>query len=137
MRRELAMELGLPEPMHLHDQLGGRVDLADRLRDAGSERAAELELEHVFAVAIAEARAKRTLRWFGPAMFRPDAWGRMLTMDPTDMRASSRPEERNVFDEVDRASAMIAAQRRARHDPTIPCADPSCDVLPGCPGSRP
>ena len=118
MRRELATELGLPEPMHLHDQLNGRRDLADRLRDAGSERAAELELEHVFAVATAEVRAKRTLRWMGPAMFKPDAWGRMLAMDPSDVRAPiARPDERNVFDEVDRATAMIVAAQQ-RKDPT-------------------
>lgn len=113
LRRELATELGLAEPMFLHDQHVGRGHLADRLREAGSASAADLEVEHAFAVATAEARDQRTLKWMGPGMFKPDAWSRLMTMDPADVgKRARRPDERNVFDEVDRATEMILAAQR-------------------------
>jgi hypothetical protein len=100
-RAELADELGLDAPQHLPYDSEGRRELANRLRASGAQ--AERHLEHVFAMAEAEARASRSLRYFGGSMFGAKAWEAKLTRQPSDVR----PAERNVFAEVDAATAAI------------------------------
>lgn len=109
----VARELELEPPRHLHDMLPGRVALADRLRESGP-RARE-DAYHVLAVAEAEARASRSLRWFGGSIFEPKAWAVKLGMSTTDARAS--PTERNVFDIVDQTTAAIIAARERGEEP--------------------
>ncbi len=114
-RRALALELGLAEPQHLHDQLPGRLALAERLRESGAR--SEQHLEHVFAIAEAQARGDRSLQFFAGSLFEPKSWARKLAMDPGDVRAAPPPPVTDAFAVIDEVTAaMEEAQRQRQRD---------------------
>lgn len=81
-RQNLAHELGLAPPRILHDQLPGRAQLAERLRESGQQAASDAD--HVLRVAEAEARRTRSLQFFSGSMFEPKSWARKLAMTVAD-----------------------------------------------------
>lgn len=103
-RTELAVSNGWHDVRPLHPMDPGRTELAARLQEAGDR--AELDLEHVLAVAFAEADAKRTVEYLDGAMFRASAWAKKLAMrvaDATHVRRGPR------------GSAIGAAAPRSDH----------------------
>lgn len=108
-RREIAAELGLGpvQPMPLH---GGEKETQLRARIAEAGDLAEEEVEHVLEIAIAEARKKKTVQWLGWSLGRN--WTTLMQKTLADVeRDGGGGQERNVFDEVDRATAAIKAAR--------------------------
>lgn len=93
---------GLRVDITLH---GGEneTDLRQRLKDAGDQ--AEAELEHVIAVAAAEALARpEGIQWLGWNLGRSRSWDRALRSSADIARGSNK----SVFDVVDDAVAEIA-----------------------------
>jgi len=90
-RDRVASELGITgyRPVAL---MGGEQTLLERLRESGDPPG---DLEHVLAVAEAEALANRELRWLGWSMVEPKAWRVRQAATLSEIR--SRPEDRNVF----------------------------------------
>jgi hypothetical protein len=99
-RRELAVELGLESPRDLHPQLRGRVELQNRITEA-PERAAE-DIEHVFAVAEAQARISQppSLQFFSGSMFVRESWDRKLGMSLADADGSSSQQRRTAVENL-------------------------------------
>ena len=89
------------KPLHEHDP--GRRDLQERIRESG-DRAAE-NVDHVLAVARAEALAKNTVEYLTGRMFEADSWRKKLGMRVDDARRSlangSRAGPRSARDEPD------------------------------------
>lgn len=92
---------GVRIPLPLH---GGEneTELRQRLKDAGA-RASE-DLEHVIAVATAEAMASKDgegIRWLGWNLGRSRSWDRALATSPE--LAAGSGKAKSVFDAVDAA----------------------------------
>ena len=88
-RQELAKELGLDPPMHEHPTSEDSADAMARLRESGGE--AHRKLDHVFEVAIAEARSSRSLQYLGWCLFRPKSWGAKIRGSAADAARKSKP----------------------------------------------
>ncbi len=90
LRANLAAELGITTPRNLHFHLPGFGALLDRVRESGEH--AEADLEHVFAIAVAEARASKppSLQYLSGSMFEPRSWAFKLGMSEADA-AKPRP----------------------------------------------
>lgn len=114
VREELAAEWGMEKPRHLHFHLPGYAQLLARLGEAGAN--AEGDFEHVFAMAVAEARATepRSLQYLSGTMFTKGAWEFKLGRQASDVDTKPRrPGGFNAFDAVDEATrSMSEAQER-------------------------
>lgn len=111
-------------PLHPHDP--GRTELAARILEAGER--AEADVEHVLAIAFAEADAKGTVRWLVGAMFEKRRWSTALAMQIADAKRTPVAQERTYrlpapaddrpdfgeWDAVEEKRAILeAAQKRA------------------------
>ena len=86
------------------------TELRQRLRDAG-DRAAD-DLEHVIAVAKAEALASKNgegIRWLGWNLGRSRSWDRALASTP---ELATKKADESVFDVLDQASADLKAGKK-------------------------
>lgn len=87
------------------------TELRQRLKDAGPN--AESELEHVIAVATAEAMAKPdSVQWLGWSLGRSRSWDRALQ---TPIDTAGGGAKKSVFDVVDETVAKL---EREREEPT-------------------
>jgi hypothetical protein len=82
MRAQIAAEEGWEDVRPLHPMDPGRTALATRLRESGGT--GEKDLDHVLAVAEAEAKTKRTVEYLNGSIFDPIPWRKKLGMRITD-----------------------------------------------------
>jgi hypothetical protein len=86
IRARVAKKHGLGDVQPVPEQGRPRLDLADRLREAGP--AAKKQLEHVLRIAELEAVAKKTVEYLGGSIFGDTSWAKKLAMTEADaMRA--------------------------------------------------
>jgi len=79
----------------VHD--AGRTELAHRIREWDQEGGIQLawkRCQHVLAIGEAEARAKRTLRYFGGRLWQPNQVSNALPMSTSDVTAAGAPAGR-------------------------------------------
>lgn len=113
-RRSIARARGIqaPRPVTLMDGGGdGERELAKRL-SASADPAADLE--HVLAVAIAEAEASSPteLRWLSWSLTAEKAWRMRLASSVAEASAKPRqPARRSVFDALDEAADELSGRR--------------------------
>ncbi len=109
IRRAVAADLGLgaviDQPVFAADEL------PFRLRDAGSEKAAALQLHHALACLEAEARASRTVQWLTGAAFEHRSWRRLLGMTAAD---AARPKAKPAQPWQGRAANAEAPPRKLK-----------------------
>lgn len=134
LRAQIATERSWRDVRPLHPMDPGRTELASRLRELNASRE-ELaaQLDHVFAVAEAEARAKDTVRWLTGSMFEPARWSHALGMRVADAvrvrstgtgKAPAR-EYAGAREALDRERREAAA--RAAAEPPPPDDEPLTD----------
>jgi hypothetical protein len=106
VRTDLAAELGeTTRPLAPFDR--GKAELAARIREIGNLERARADCEHVLAVRVDEARAKRELKWLTGAIFGVDSMRAAL--------GSSRQEAK-------RAKPSSGADDRGLMRPKLPWA---------------
>lgn len=87
LRVQLATDLGIVgvRPLHPHDP--GERELSQRIGESGTD--AEANCDHVLAVAEAEARGSRSVKWLTGGIFSAQNWRRMLGTTPREAFADA------------------------------------------------
>lgn len=80
-RKSLAIELGLPSPLHLAEQDIDRRELASRISESPNP---EREIEHVLEMAELEARTTKSLQFLSGSLFSERVWRRKLAQSSDD-----------------------------------------------------
>lgn len=107
-RRDVATAYGLDPGRHQHPTAQDTADAMARLRESGATAASDLD--HVLAMAVADARKKRTLEHLGWCIFRANAWS--AKMRATEQSVAKSGERRSAFEVADEVFDELARKER-------------------------